>query len=250
MGSRPVAAAVLREEGTLWNHVESSKQRKDVPWLCRALFIARVSESHVRPASSSCLGTWHRPASCREGSCRNRPPTFVRNVRSDRSSFPASATSAALGRVVAGRSSSRRLGRRANLCLRRGSVDEKRAQSPVDCRWVGLEGSSVRRQFELGQVFSGVARRLGRVVALPGHRRDRGRTQLFPTLIQGIPDVVHRRVLLAQGDDLLTKSLPGRRQLGLLRLWQKELSLRVFAELMAQDAKTPGCVAEPLGRLC
>ena len=82
------------------------------------------------------------------------------------------------------------------------------------------------------------------------NRRDRGRTQLFPTLIQGIPDVVHRRVLLAQGDDLLTKSLPGRRQLGLLRLWQKELSLRVFAELMAQDAKTPGCVAEPLGRLC
>ena len=54
-----------------------------------------------------------------------------------------------------------------------------------------------------------------------------------------------RRVMI-----FLTKSLPGRRQLGLLRLWQKELSLRVFAELMAQDAKTPGCVAEPLGRLC
>ena len=50
----------------------------------------------------------------RYGRNRNRPPTFVRNVRSDRSSFPASATSAALGRVVAGRSSSRRFGRRAN----------------------------------------------------------------------------------------------------------------------------------------
>ena len=50
----------------------------------------------------------------------------------------------------------------------------------------------------------------------------------FPTLIQGIPDVVHRRVLLAQGDDLLTKSLPGRRQLGLFVCGRKNCSLRRF----------------------
>ena len=176
-------------------------------WLCRALpnnFIASSERIACAagiifvPGNLASASILSRGILARYGRNRNRPPTFVRNVRSDRSSFPASATSAALGRVVAGRSSSRETSE--SLLLE--------------------------------------------------NRRDRGRTQLFPTLIQGIPDVVHRRVLLAQGDDLLTKSLPGRRQLGLLRLWQKELSLRVFAELMAQDAKTPGCVAEPLGRLC
>ena len=49
---------------------------------------------------------------------------------------------------------------------------------------------------------------------------------------------------------LPTSTAPALDPTSLLRLWQKELSLRVFAELMAQDAKTPGCVAEPLGRLC
>ena len=82
------------------------------------------------------------------------------------------------------------------------------------------------------------------------NRRDRRRTQLLPTLVQGIPNVVDRRVLLAQGDDLLTNSFPGRWSLGLLGLRQEELPLRVVAELMAEDSKAPRCVAEALGSLC
>ena len=192
--------------------MESRKQRQalveDV-WLCercRTTSSPAVSESHVRPASSSCLGTWHRPASCREGSWQGtegtgtgRPPSF----------------GTALGQVEL------------------SGVGHVRSIGSSRC----------------GPFVVSPSRETSESLLLE-NRRDRGRTQLFPTLIQGIPDVVHRRVLLAQGDDLPTKSLPGRRQLGLLRLWQKELSLRVFAELMAQDAKTPGCVAEPLGRLC
>ena len=92
---RSDAAAVLREEGTLWNHVESSKQRQAlvedvthdmaVPSAAEQLH-RQVSESHVRPACQ------HRPdlveRDLAEGTGTGR---FVRNVRSD--SSPASATS-------------------------------------------------------------------------------------------------------------------------------------------------------------
>ena len=132
-------------------------------WLCRALpnnFIASSERIACAAGIIFVPGNLASASILSEGSWQGRKEQEqAAHLRSERAlrtgrASTASATSAALGRVVAGRSSSRLRETSESLLLE--------------------------------------------------NRRDRGRTQLFPTLIESIPDVVHRRVLLAQGDDLLT----------------------------------------------
>ena len=82
------------------------------------------------------------------------------------------------------------------------------------------------------------------------NRRDGTRTELCPTLEQGIPDIVDRSILFAEGDDLLTHLFFEWRRLSLLGLRLEELSVGILAELMAQDAKAPSGIAEALGSFC
>ena len=90
------------------------------------------------------------------------------------------------------------------------------------------------------------SRQFGETLFLQNHG-DRRRAEQLAVAGEGTADVVDRKVLLAQRDDLLLQPIPLAGWSALPRSRDEEVAPRLVAELMDEDPKTPRCVPEPSG---